>query len=127
VKIFCCGCNKEIEARLTNGKEVYAHRKDLYDLPFWICDTCRNFVGCHHKTTNRTNPLGIIATKEIKSARIHIHALIDPVWKSKKMKRGVLYANISEKLGYSYHTSNIKSIEEARRIYRIAREIRATN
>lgn len=46
-KIFCCKCNKHIKARLTNGKEVYPYRSDLHKLPFWKCDQCKNFVGCH--------------------------------------------------------------------------------
>ena len=66
-------------ARLTDGKEVYPHRSDLNSLPFWICDRCRNFVGCHHKTKNPTRPLGCIPNKEMKNARKHIHNLLDPI------------------------------------------------
>lgn len=116
--IQCCGCNEKIEARLTNGKEIYPHRKDLYSLPFWKCDKCGNFVGCHHKTENRTRPLGCISTPEIKNARKHIHALLDPIWKSKKITRNKLYKMLSDKLGFNYHTANIRSINEARKVYR---------
>ncbi|NTG07102.1 hypothetical protein [Rhizobium rhizogenes] len=56
--LFCCGCQAEVSARLTDGKEIYPHRRDLHDLPFWKCDACKNFVGCHHKTANHTKPLG---------------------------------------------------------------------
>ena len=56
--IFCCGCQRKVDARLTNGEEMYPHRYDLANLPFWKCDVCQNFVGCHHKTKNRTKPLG---------------------------------------------------------------------
>ena len=66
-KIYCCGCGKKVSPRLTSGKEVYPHRSDLIKLPFWKCDKCGNFVGCHHKTKNRTATLGVIATKEIKN------------------------------------------------------------
>ena len=82
MKIYCCGCETIIEARLTDGSEIYAHRPDLSDLPFWCCDTCKNYVGCHHKTENRTQPLGCIPTKEIRDARKHIHALLDSMWES---------------------------------------------
>ena len=64
--IFCCGCQSDVQARLTDGAEIYAHRRDLASLPFWKCDACGNFVGCHHKTKHRTRPLGCIPTKEIK-------------------------------------------------------------
>ena len=68
-KIWCCGCGKEVDARLTDGAEVYPHRRDLASLPFWKCDACGNFVGCHHKTRERTKPLGCIPTPEIKDVR----------------------------------------------------------
>lgn len=121
--IRCCGCNEKIEARLTSGAEIYPHRQDLKALPFWKCDTCGNYVGCHHKTKNRTQPLGCIPTDEIKNARRHIHKLLDPIWQSGKMKRKELYAKLSDRLGWKYHTANIRSVEEARTIYRIIENI----
>ena len=74
------------------------------------------------KLKNRTTPLGCIPTPEIKEARKHIHALLDPIWQSGKMGRKELYAVISERIGWTYHTAKIRSIEEAREIYRIVRE-----
>lgn len=115
--IHCCGCGIKVEARLTDGVEIYPHRKDLEMLPFWKCDTCGNHVGCHHKTKDVTRPLGCIPTKEITIARKHIHAILDPIWKSKKMRRKDLYDVLSEKTGREYHTAKIRSIEEAREVY----------
>lgn len=119
--IHCCGCEGLVNARLTNGAEIYPHRRDLRDLPFWRCDTCGNHVGCHHKTANRTAPLGCIPTPEISAARKHIHALIDPAWQGGSVDRKALYAAISEALGWEYHTAKIRSVEEARSAYRAAR------
>lgn len=116
-KIYCCGCEKKIDARLTDGKEIYPHRPDLFNLPFWKCDDCKNFVGCHHKTKNRTNPLGCIPTKEIKNARKGIHKILDPLWKDGKFNRNEIYEKISNHFGWDYHTANIRSIDEARKIY----------
>lgn len=42
--IFCCGCQTDVQARLTSGREVYPHRDDLASLPFWKCDGCGNTV-----------------------------------------------------------------------------------
>ena len=123
-ELRCCGCQKKVDARLTDGSEIYPHRQDLHELPFWKCDGCGNFVGCHHKTKNRTHPLGCIPTPEIKNARQHIHKLLDPLWQSGKFKRGKLYRMISEKIGWKYHTANIRSVKEAREIYRIILDIR---
>ena len=120
--IYCCKCNRKIEARLTSGSEIYPHRDDLHSLPFWKCDVCGNFVGCHHKTINRTQPLGCIPTPEIREARKHIHAMLDPIWKDGKINRKDLYRRISEGLGRKYHTAQIRSLDEARKVYRIIRE-----
>lgn len=78
--IYCCGCKADVGARLTDGREIYPHRADLAALPFWKCDACGNAVGCHHKTKERTRPLGCIPTPELKTARSHIHRVLDPLW-----------------------------------------------
>lgn len=110
-KIFCCGCQKKVAARLTNGAEIYPHRKDLASLPFWKCDTCRNYVGCHHKTQDRTRPLGVIPTPEIRQGRQSIHAILDPIWKDGKMSRNEVYADMSSLMGKGYHTANLNDTE----------------
>lgn len=83
---------------------------------------CGNYVGCHHKTKDRTRPLGCIPNEALRNARRHIHALIDPAWQSGKVERSKLYQYLSDKLGKSYHTADIRTIEEARNVYRLARE-----
>lgn len=118
MNLWCCKCADYVEPRLTDGAEVYPNRPDLSELPFWRCDTCDNWVGCHHKTKNRTKPLGNIPSPELKKARGHIHALIDPLWKSKKISRSELYQRMSDKLGWSYHTATLRTIDEARIAYR---------
>jgi hypothetical protein len=109
-----------VDARLTSGAEVYPHRSDLANVPRWKCDDCGNHVGTHHKTSEPTRPLGNIPSPELKRARMHIHSLIDPAWKSKRIKRGKIYGALSARLGYEYHTAEIKTIDEARRVYRVA-------
>ena len=121
MKIYCCGCEKHVKARITCGKEIYPHRADLHDLKFWKCDICKNHVGCHANSNNK--PLGCIATPEIKKERMRIHKIIDPLWKNGLLSRKTLYAMISEKTGVCYHTANIKSIEQAVFIQEIAKEI----
>lgn len=125
MEIYCCGCGKEVDARLTTGKEIYPNRqkRDLYNLPFWKCDDCGNSVGCHHKTIKRTKPLGCIPTPELKNARYHIHKLLDPIWESGRCGRKELYSLISEHIGHRYHTAEIRTIEEARNIYRFVRQL----
>jgi hypothetical protein len=122
--IWCCGCQSDVDARLTNGAEIYPHRPDLAGLPFWKCDTCGNCVGCHHKTRNRTRPLGVIATKEIKNARRHIHGILDPLWLSGWFTRIDVYARLAAVVGREeYHTADIRSVEEARTVYRAVQQM----
>lgn len=123
MKIYCCKCADKIEARLTSGAEIYPHRSDLHELPFWRCDACGNYVGCHYKTNEPTKPLGNIPYPELRKARQHIHKLIDPVWQNGKMKRKALYKAMSDKLGFGFHTSQLRDIDEARRAWVAAKEI----
>lgn len=116
-QLYCCACEKDVDARLTNGREIYPHRPDLYSLPFWRCKVCRNFVGCHHKTKNPTEPLGCIPTPELKKERQRLHSLIDPMWQSGRIDRRKLYEAISRRVGWSYHTAKTRSIDEARKAY----------
>jgi hypothetical protein len=123
--IFCTGCQTEVSARLIDGKEAYSHRPDLSDLPFWKCDTCKNFVGCHHKTKQRTKPLGVIPTNELKKARSHIHRILDPLWKSKRFGRSEIYSLIAEHLQIpEYRTGELKTIEDARKVWHFVNALR---
>jgi len=123
-RIYCCGCQRGVSARLTDGAEIYRHRKDLARLPFWKCDTCGNHVGCHHKTSTPTKPLGAIPTPELKRARSYIHDILDPLWKRKLVTRAYVYSRMASALKLqAYHTAEIRSVEEARIAYRAAQAI----
>lgn len=118
--LYCCACGTTIACELKTGREVYPHRPDLYNIKMYECPNCHNRVGVHRGTTKA---LGCVPTPEIRQARMKVHALIDPLWKSGKMKRATLYKTISDKLGYPYHTGNSKSLEELREVYKIGLEL----
>lgn len=40
MKIYCCWCKKEVDARLVNGKTIYPHRHDLFSKKFYMCPDC---------------------------------------------------------------------------------------
>lgn len=126
MNIYCCGCAATVEARLTTGAEIYSHRPDLKSLPFWKCDTCGSYCGCHHKTNNPTYPIGTLSTKELRNARMHIHKILDPIWQSGVLSRKEVYSKISKALGKNYHTAEIRSVEEARKIYVVVSEMSKT-
>lgn len=120
MNIHCCGCAKPVEARLTDGSEVYPHRKDLHNLPFWKCDQCNNYVGCHHKTKNRTQPLGVIPTPELRTLRNKIHQKIDVLWREGSIPRKKVYAAMSEAIGKSFHSATLSSVKDAEKVLEIA-------
>ena len=122
-RVYCCGCKRIIKPILTNGKYMYPHRPDLRIKPFWMCRTCKNFVGCHPGTTN---PLGSIATRDIKNARAHVHEIMDPIWKSGYISRSQLYSEISYALGYIFHTANINNIKDANNIIQLLLQYKVT-
>jgi len=121
--LYCCGCRADVSARLVDGREVYPHRSDLADLPFWKCDACGNFVGCHHKSAERTRPLGCIPTPDLKRARREIHRLLDSIWTEGWMSRREVYSAISDDIGHEYHTGDLRSLDEARKVWLIVNDL----
>ncbi len=124
MKIYCTGCQEIVEARLTDGAEIYPGREDLAAVPFWICDVDKSFVGTHHKTKQRTLPMGYLATPEILKWRKIIHGIMDPLWQTGKTSRGAIYTHITNTLGRPYHTGEIWSVEEAQRVYEIVKALK---
>jgi hypothetical protein len=120
--LWCVACNQNVFAVLTDGREIYPHREDLQDLPFWKCPTCGNYVGCYHKTGNRTKPLGNIPTAELRVLRLEIHKIIDPLWKYGGSRK-FIYRKLSEALGRKYHTAELRSVEEAKKIIEAAKSL----
>lgn len=76
----CMSCKSAEKVRLTDGREVYPHRPDLYAKDIWKCDGCGGYVGCHPGTTN---PLGTPADLQLRTARSRLHERrFDPLWKN---------------------------------------------
>ena len=119
--IYCCKCNREVNAELTKGNIIYPHRPDLYSKNFYTCPHCKNYVGCHPGTTR---PLGVIPTPEIRIARHRLHVFMDPLWRNKQISRMKLYKLISKELGYTFHVGNIKSVSDCFMIYDIVERIK---
>lgn len=66
-------------ALLVTGEVLYPHRHDLAHRFFWQCTPCDAYVGTHDGTRN---PLGTLANKELRRARMILHdRMIDPLWK----------------------------------------------
>jgi zinc-finger-containing domain len=126
--IYCCACEADVQARLTDGTEVYPHRRDLWEQPFWLHEACGNYVSCHHKLAGkaRTQPTGCIPTVELRNARRHVHRILDPLWQGDGAPhaRKHLYAELALRMGKKgYHTGDIRTVQEARVVYAIVVDI----
>ena len=99
---ICPAC--QTAARLTDGREIYPHRRDLADKPIWACTICEDtYVGCHPGTED---PLGFPADAALREARILLHhRKIDPLWKNAPMSGG--YGHLD--------TDGIKTVQRAAR------------
>lgn len=125
MNLYCCGCRADTQPELVTGAVVYPHRQDLAALPFWRCTACRNYVGCHHRTKDRTKPLGCIPTKALRAARQDLHALVDPLWRSKRMTRRKVYAAIETALGKPFHTADMRTLADVWKVVKIVKGLRA--
>lgn len=114
---------------MITGFTIYPHRPDLYDLIDYQCPHCKNYVGTHKGGKKKGQPLGSIPFEELKRARIILHRHIDALWQKRLWKRGKLYKRIATELGITeYHTGEIRTMDEARQVYRIVQKIvRETN
>jgi hypothetical protein len=110
MRIYCCGCRREVAAYLADGGDVYPNRKNLADRKFWVCPTegCGAFVGTHWKTADPTAPLGTLATAEVRAMRQILHARLDPIWASGKVQRKRVYRALAHALGIrEFHVAEV--------------------
>ena len=91
-----------LPANLVDSSVIYGTSYGLA----WVCSgfpECDSYVGCHKGTAN---PLGRMADKELRFAKIHAHAAFDRLWKakmridkcSKGRARGAGYEWLAKKL-----------------------------
>lgn len=121
-KIFCCQCEKEVEVLLKYGVDIQLNKHEFKDIPYWVCITCNNYVGCHKDI--KLTPLGVIGTPEIRKKRQLIHSAINYILKQAKKKNKKIiikniYCYLSKKLGSPYHASNLRSVNDCENIINI--------
>lgn len=114
--MICPYCGNE--ANWVENKEIYG-RNYGKSYMMYLCKPCDAYVGCHN---NSKKPLGVMANKELREWRKRVHSLIDPIWRSGKLRRGQVYARLSRALGFQYHTGE-SDIETCKRVLAIAPEI----
>lgn len=114
-KPVCPYCDKE--SVLTDGKEIYPHRPDLYSLRFWLCRDCEAYVGCHKAQKGRgdgTRPLGGLANRKLRILRQMAHRHFDHLWKVGPLTRKSAYqilANSMEMQTSDCHISHMNELQ----------------
>lgn len=113
---YCCKCCKDVKPNKALGHILYPASPAVWKKVFLVCPVC----GSHAADL----PGATIPTAELRLARQMIHSVIDPIWASGIVSRSELYALLSQRLGYEYHTSQVRTMDEAERIYELAHRIR---
>lgn len=81
---------------MTRGDVIYPHRPDLAEKAFWLCKPCNAYVGCH---PNTRQPLGRLADESLRRQKSAVHRVLDPLWKTGRMKRREAYQLLADGLG----------------------------
>lgn len=84
--IVCQYCNGFAE--LVPGDIMYPRRHDLRGKSFYRCTPCDAHVGCH---PGGYTPLGSLANKPLRTARIATHKEFDQLWHGGAMPRWAAY------------------------------------
>lgn len=99
-----CSCCRIGLMQIVTGLEIYPHRSDLAELPFWLCRACGAYAGCHAGTTVAK---GRVANAHTRELRLAAHAAVDPIWKEGYLKRGEVYTWIQQQLGLTKREAHI--------------------
>lgn len=118
VDIFCPYCGAKAE--LMDSAAVY---RKSYGM-IWACLPCNAFVGCHKNSANHP-PLGTLANKELREWRKRAHAVLDPLWKSGRMRRRAVYQILDDAMGLAKGQAHIAmfNIEQCQEVIRICKQL----
>lgn len=109
----CNHCGNQAE--WVENKEVYG-RNYGKSYMIYLCRPCDAYVGCHNNTTVAKGTF--LAKQELRQARKRAHAVIDPLWQSKKYRRGTVYARLGDAFGREIHIAETRSVAECEEIIR---------
>ena len=110
--MICPYCDKE--APWVENKAIYGRNYGKSYMCYY-CKPCDAYVGCHQNTRKA---LGTMANRELRYWRKRAHAYLDPIWKSGRMKRGVMYAKLKDIFGKEVHVGE-SDIEMCRKLLEV--------
>lgn len=116
--IYCCCCNRLQSCSMVTGSDIYGPDTKYAWTYFYRCPDCGGYVGVSHTY----EPLGTIPTPEIRALRMQIHNVIDPLWRTGKLKRTEVYRQMTKLLGCGeYHTALLSTVEVAEKALEAAK------
>lgn len=86
------------------GSRLYPGRQELRAKSFWACLPCGAWVGCY---AGGDRPLGRLANKELRVAKMTAHAVFDPLWKDGSMTRTQAYLWLAKRMDLPAHKCHI--------------------
>jgi hypothetical protein len=108
VSVICDYCGQP--ATLLKGAKMYPHLSGVAAKNYYRCDPCKAHVGCHPGTVT---PLGRLANKALRQAKMRAHDAFDPLWRAGGMSRHEAYRWLSATLGISGADCHIGMFDEA--------------
>lgn len=114
VKCPCCGKN----AIFVDSSVVYRRSYGM----MWLCSDCNAYVGVHNGTDK---PLGTLANKPLREARVKAHTAFDLLWKSGKIKRSSAYEWMMETMRLNSANAHIGSftVEQCEKLVELLAKI----
>jgi len=70
------------------GRDMYPTHSRLWTKHLYRCTPCDAHVGCH---PNTTTPLGTLANRPLRAARMAAHTAFDKLWQGGDMPRWAAY------------------------------------
>lgn len=106
------------------GKPVLVNTQSLYKAGYfpgksWLCKPCGAWVGCHKNTII---PLGRLANAELRSWKVKVHVVFDPMWKGdNKPRRFVMYSRLATAMDIPVEHCHMGmfTVEQCKQAYQI--------
>jgi len=92
--ICCSYCGDE--AKRVKGKALYPKHKYLWGKIYFRCEPCDAHVGTHDGTGE---PLGTLANKSLRMARMDAHQAFDQMWREHVVHRSFAYRWLRNRMG----------------------------
>lgn len=108
----CPYCGEK--AVMVDSSAVYSKSYGM----IWLCRPCMAWVGCHKGTTR---PLGRLANKTLRKAKVRAHEAFDQLWRSGALTRTFAYEWLAKQMGLSAAECHIGmfDVEQCERVVAI--------